>query len=158
MPICASSGGAGLVSLTPLRFITSWSDRGGLSRPVFACTSVGQPPRHASAEPEAWHVACFLLRLVCRVLIPPPEGRGGAELKTRGGMRLPLVAACAWRRVFWAAPGYVVPLARYAIRAHSNSLLGFLCERCEIGQRSLIRFFHSLLSRFPCHGKAAHRR
>jgi len=40
-----------------------------------------QPPRPASAEPEARHVGCFFRMFVCRVLIPPPEGRGGRDSK-----------------------------------------------------------------------------
>jgi hypothetical protein len=35
---------------------------------------VKQPPRPASAEPEARHVGCFFPKFVCRFLIPPPEG------------------------------------------------------------------------------------
>jgi hypothetical protein len=48
------------------------------------CAGCGmkQPPRRASAEPESRHVGCFLLRLVCRVSIPGPRGRGPG-FKTR---------------------------------------------------------------------------
>jgi hypothetical protein len=42
-----------------------------------------QPPRPASAEPEARHVGCFFLRLVCRVSIPGQEEEGPG-FKTRG--------------------------------------------------------------------------
>jgi len=51
-----------------------------------------------------------------------------------------------------------MPLARYAIRARCNSLLGFFCERCEIGQRCFICFLHGLLGRFPRDRKTPHRR
>jgi hypothetical protein len=37
----------------------------------------GQPPRHASAEPEAWHVACFLAAVGVPRFDPGPEGEGG---------------------------------------------------------------------------------
>ena len=67
---------------------------------VFSGSSVDcgaeQPPRPASAEPEARHVGCFLLRLVCRVSIPGPRGRGPG-FKTRG-WGLPLVAGSTGRR------------------------------------------------------------
>ncbi len=72
-------------------------------------------------------------------------------------MRLPLVAVRV-RRVFWATLSYLMPLAPDAIRARRNLFLGFPCERCEIGQRSLIRFLHGLLGRFPRDRKATHRR
>ena len=99
----------------------------------------------------------FFRKFVCRVSTPAQKEKG-AGFKTQGGRRLPLVAACAWRRVFWAAPSYVMPSARYAIRTRCNSFLGFLCERCEIGQRSFICLFHGLLSRVPRYGKTTHRR
>jgi hypothetical protein len=53
----------------------------------------GQSPRHASAEPEACHGACFLLRLACRVSIPAQKEKG-AGFKTRGS------AASVGRRQF----------------------------------------------------------
>ena len=55
----------------------------------------GQAPRHASAEPEACHVARSFPKFMCRVSIPAQKEKG-AGFKTRGGMRLPLVAARAW--------------------------------------------------------------
>ena len=85
-----------------------------------------------------------------------PRRRRGPGSK-RGEVRLPLVAVCV-RRVVRVALGYLMPLARDAIRARCNSLLGFFCERCEIGQRSFICFLHGLLGRFPRDRKAPHRR
>ena len=58
------------------------------------CVAV-QPPRHASAEPEARHVTSFLLRLVCRVSSPAQKEKG-AGFKTRG-RGLPLVATSGCR-------------------------------------------------------------
>jgi len=101
------------------------------------------------------HVVCFFRRFVCRVSIPAQKEKG-AGFKTRGS------AASVGRRLRAAclrvSLGYLMPLARDAIRARCNSLLGFFCERCEIGQRSFICFFHRLLGRFPRDRKAAHRR
>ena len=73
-----------------------------MSIPALGVTvPTGQPPRHASAEPEARHVACFFRRFVCRVSTPAQQEKG-AGIKTRVGRRLPLVAVCAGPyRTFW---------------------------------------------------------
>jgi hypothetical protein len=61
--------------------------------PVVARTE--QPPRRASAEPEARHVGCYLLQLLCRVSIP---GRGaGVQNAGDEGSRWSL--SVRWRRL-----------------------------------------------------------
>lgn len=67
------------------------------------CNCAGwQPPRHASAEPEACHVACFLTAVGLPRFDPGPEGEGG-RVQNAGEVRLPLVAVCAWRCLVWIA-------------------------------------------------------
>ena len=65
-----------------------------------------QPPRHASAQPEARHVGCFWGAVGVPRFDPRPEGKGAGV--QNAGMRAPdgrrLRAGGVWFRVVLAFP------------------------------------------------------
>ncbi len=66
-----------------------------------------QPPRHASAKPEARHVGCFLTAVGVPRFDPRPEGKGGRGSK-RGdeGFRWsPAALGGVWSWIAWVLCG-----------------------------------------------------